>query len=184
MGVEVDTNKFDLGYLGKLGKFGQSKFMPSSPSPTLGSAFNLGSNNAPDWGGTWGATAPNVPDVATPNWFEATPKAINGPLKDKAPDMGGTWMDGTKTILDVAKVGMGIYSALDQSKMNKFMRGYYGDQMALQTADFANNAKSTNASLEQRAQNKLSAQGFSFDSAENKAGTADYMKQWGVKETV
>jgi hypothetical protein len=63
------------------------------------------------------------------------------------------------------------------------MRGYYGDQMNLQRSDFGNNAKMTNANLEQRERNRLSAAGYGFDSTENKQGTADYMSQWGVKET-
>lgn len=99
------------------------------------------------------------------------------------PDINGDWMDGAKIGLGVAEVGLGVWNALEQSKMNKFMRGYYGDQMKMQRADFANNAKSANQSLEQQQKTALSAQGFGFDSAENKAGTASHMDKWGVKET-
>ena len=101
----------------------------------------------------------------------------------KPPDMLGKWTKGADIGLKVASVGLGVWNAMEQQKMNKFMRGYYGDQMDLQRSDFANNAKSTNAQIEQRERNRLSAAGFGFDSAENKQGVADAMDKWGVKGT-
>ena len=111
------------------------------------------------------------------------PPTMPGLNDGKTPEMGGAWMKGANLALGGAQAGLGVWNALEQQKMNKFMRGYYGDQMNLQRSDFGNNAKMTNANLEQRERNRLSAAGYGFDSTENKQGTADYMSQWGVKET-
>ena len=112
-----------------------------------------------------------------------TASAVPGATVPDVPKLGGTWLEKGQFGLQAAGVGLGVWNALEQQKMNKFMRGYYGDQMDLQRSDFANNAKSTNAQIEQRERNRLSAAGFAFDSAENKQGTADAMAKWGVKET-
>lgn len=100
------------------------------------------------------------------------------------PDKEGGWIKYGNFGLDAARVGLGVYNALEQSKMNKFMRGYYGDQMALQKTDFANAAKSTNEALAARQGRILSAQGKITGTEENRAGVASYMDQWGVKETI
>lgn len=110
--------------------------------------------------------------------------SIEGAVGD-TPKMGGGWMEAGEFGLGVAKVGLGIYSALQQSKMNKFMRKYYGDQMELQKADFANNARSTNEALQERQARRLSARGQgAIGSATNQAGVSSYMDRWGVDETV
>jgi hypothetical protein len=110
-----------------------------------------------------------------------SPDALDG----KTPDAAGGWMKAGNFGLGVAKVGLGIYNALESSKMNKFMRGYYGDQMDLQTADFANAAKSTNEALAARQGRILSARGEGAGGSEqNQAGVDTYMKTWGVEETV
>ena len=153
----------------------KTTFMSQTPE-TPASSLSL-DNSMGAWGKSTDSLS-NVMGAGGPNDLDA-PTSLN----TAAPKMGGDWMDGIGTGLKVAQVGLGVYSALEQAKMNNFMRGYYGDQMNMQRADFANAAKSTNEQMAQRQQNKLSAQGFSFNSAENKAGTEDYMKQWGVKET-
>lgn len=104
-------------------------------------------------------------------------------LGDDTPGKEGAWTSGVGMALDVAGVGLDVYNALEQSKMNKFMRSYYGDQMDMQKTDFANAAKGTNEALAGRARTRASAAGHSFDSAENKAQTSSYMDQWGMQET-
>jgi hypothetical protein len=85
--------------------------------------------------------------------------------------------------LGAVQVGLGVFNALEQSKMDKFMRGYYGDLMDMQRTDFANAAKSTNTELAGRRERVLSSQGQTTGTPGNAAGVADYMKQWGVSES-
>ena len=98
--------------------------------------------------------------------------------------VAGGWMEKGKFGLGVAQVGLGVYNALEQSKMNKFMKSYYGDQVALQTADFQNNARSTNEALTRRRERQLDSQGVVAGGAESSRQVGDYMKEWGVQETV
>ena len=103
------------------------------------------------------------------------------------PEAQGGWFDMKGKggmLLGSAQVGLGAYSAYNQEKQNDFMRGYYNNQMALQKTDFMNAAKTTNNELAAREGRRLSAsQGLAYDSAANQAGRAEYMKNWGVKET-
>lgn len=96
------------------------------------------------------------------------------------PEVGGSWLEKGKLGLGAAQVGLGIYNALEQSKMNKFMKGYYGDQLEMQEKDFQNTVKSTNEGLSTRAGNKMSMLGYGVNSDEYKAGVADQMTKWGV----
>jgi len=103
-------------------------------------------------------------------------------LGGQEPDAVGGWLQPAKFGLGAAKVGTGIYNALQSSKMNKFMRNYYGDQMDLQKADFANSARSTNTALEGQRERQLDAQGYAAGSDENKSRVDDYMQRHGVDE--
>lgn len=112
------------------------------------------------------------------------PDFASGAKTPGMPEMGGKWTAAAGIGLQFGKLGLDVYNALEQSKMNKFMKGYYGDQMDLQQADFTNNAKSVNASLEQREQNKASAAGYALNSSAMKTQVGNYMDKWGVQETV
>lgn len=95
---------------------------------------------------------------------------------------GGGW---ASTALNAAEIGLGVYNALESAKMNKFLRGHYKDQMALQRADFANQARSVNTALEDRQARRQSSQtGHEIGSAANQAATAAYMDKHRVDETV
>lgn len=109
---------------------------------------------------------------------------VGGPMSATtgAPAAQGGWMQKGKFGMEVAGTALGVYNALEQSKMNKFMQGYYGDQMDLQRTDFANAARSTNAELAARQERILSARGVATGSEESKAGVASHMDQWGVQE--
>lgn len=100
----------------------------------------------------------------------------------KVPELGGGWTSKAGMALNFVNAGVGVANAMSNIRQNKFMRGYYGDQMNLQKADFGNAARSTNAELAARQERILGAQGLATGSAENKAAVADYMKQWGAKE--
>lgn len=97
----------------------------------------------------------------------------------------GGWMDPQGKgglALGAAGIGLGVYNALEQAKMNKFMREeYYGPQMDLERTDFQNAARGTNEALSGRRERQLSAQGVVGD--ESKAAVGAYMDQWGVDET-
>jgi len=140
-------------------------------------------NGMPNWG--QGKSVGATPQMMTPaapigNFDPATGDFMG---KSGAPALGGDWMKGANLALGGAQVGLGVWNALEQSKMNKFMRGYYGEEMARNKADFANNALVTNNQIEQQARNRASNAGFGFDSEESKKRTASHMDQWGVKGT-
>jgi len=99
------------------------------------------------------------------------------------PEKMGAWSPVVGMGLDVAKVGLGIYNATQQKKMNDFMKSYYGNQMAMQKADFTNAARSTNQAIESQQRSRLSGSGVAADSEEMKQGLADTMSKWGVQET-
>jgi hypothetical protein len=99
------------------------------------------------------------------------------------PGKQGGWLQYGDLALGVAQVGLDIWGGLEQSKMNKFMRGYYGDQMDMQRTDFANSAKSTNEALAGREARRLSAMGMGYvGTPENDQKVAEYMQKWGVQE--
>lgn len=149
--------------------------------------------NMSQWGGVKPMT--NIPStIAAPNQQSYAPPPLGSstsfwedfmtnPVDVDMPKKEGSWIEPAQIGLGAAKIGLGVYNALEQAKMNKFMRGYYGDMMDMQRTDFSNAAKSTNESLAARARTRASAAGHTFDSTENKEMTSDYMKQWGVKET-
>jgi len=149
------------GMLKPLGSTPGSDWLTSSSSTSYG-----------DFTGTPAMTQPLTP--------------ANGPTFQNAakqgPVLGGGWMEGAGLGLQAANVGLGIYSALEQSKMNKFMRGYYGNEMARNKVDFNNNVTSTNAALEKQARTSASQNGFAFGSTENQAATAEAMNKWGVQK--
>jgi hypothetical protein len=100
------------------------------------------------------------------------------------PEVEGEWLKPATFGLGVAKVGLGVYNALEQTKMNEFMRGYYGDQMELQQTDFANAAQGSNEALAAKQGRILSSQGMTTGTDANKKGVAEYMDKWGAQETV
>jgi hypothetical protein len=96
------------------------------------------------------------------------------------PDVQGRWVDKGKFGLGVAEFGLGVYNALEARKMNKFMRGYYGDQMAMQRTDFANAARSANQALSSREERLASARGLT--GTDREAAVQSSMDKWGVDE--
>ena len=100
------------------------------------------------------------------------------------PKAEGNWVQGAKMGLSAIQTGMGIYSAINQSKINKFMQSYYKDQMNLMKTDFTNTAKAANESLAGKQERLLSAQGYAMGSEEMQQGVAGHMAKWGAKETV
>lgn len=103
---------------------------------------------------------------------------------DGLPKAEGSWIKGAKLGLSAVQTGMGIYSAINQAKMNKFMQSYYKDQMNLMKTDFTNTAKAANEALAGKQERLLSAQGYSMGSQEMTQGVADHMAKWGAKESV
>lgn len=107
------------------------------------------------------------------------------PAYDAGIDWSG-WAD-TKgkggMALGALQVGLGAFNSWMGYKNQKFMQDYYGNQMNMQKADFANNAKMTNLNLEQRINQRNSNHGITRDSAEGQASRAEYMNKWGVKES-
>jgi len=151
------------------------------PVPDLGlsSSWGLGNNKIGfDYGDTqmnqFFGTAPDASSNFGLDWAS----------KSDTPGVLGKWIEPGKLALGFAQVGLGVKTALDQERMNKFMRSYYGDQMEMQKTDFANVAKSTNNELQAREARRLDAMGGpAIGSQENQDAVAKYMEQWGVKES-
>jgi len=104
--------------------------------------------------------------------------------EDKLPGAEGGWMKNAEFGLGVAKVGLDVYNAMEQSKMNKFMKSYYSDQMDMMKTDFTNAAKGANEALSSREERRLSAQGYAIGSEGMQQGVANTMARWGAKETL
>jgi hypothetical protein len=144
--------------------------MQSWSNPLKASNYTLGETSSYNIGpGTQFTIDPELTDIAA-----------NGPAAQ------GGWFDMKGKggmLLGGAQVALGAFNAFDQAKMNDFMKGYYGNQMALQKTDFANAAKSTNTAMSEREGRRLDATGIGYDTAANKAGRDNYMKDWGVQTT-
>lgn len=95
----------------------------------------------------------------------------------------GGWTNAASAVADIGQVGLGIYSAMEQSKMNEFMKSYYGEEMARTRTDFGNVARSSNEALASRQQRVLSAQGDTTGTDVNREGVAAYMDEWGAQES-
>lgn len=111
--------------------------------------------------------------------FGDTTTAADGTTKTS-----GAWTNAASAAASIGQVALGAYSAMEQSKMNDFMKGYYSDQMDLQKTDFSNAAKSANEALSAKQGRILSAQGKTTGTAANEQGVASYMDTWGSQETV
>jgi hypothetical protein len=164
--------------------FGSSYKAPIGKLPQLSSADSLSSWNiqAPDTAASGLSNSLSIGGPST-ELSGINPDFAPGAKTPGIPDMGGKWMDGANIGLGFAKVGLDVYNALEQSKMNKFMKGYYGDMMDMQKSTFENEAKITNASIAQREQNKQSAAGNAFGTAASDAAVAATLDKWGVKGT-
>lgn len=100
-------------------------------------------------------------------------------------DKKGSWTESLSTGVDIAKIGVAAFSAWDTAKMNDYLRDYYSGQEAIQMADYTANAKDYNKSTSLSASARYAGNtGNSMGSAENDAHTGEYMKKWGVSETV
>ena len=175
--------------------------MPEFRSPETDIA-NWGAYGAPKpTPGVMGLKSPQLPGFKTPS-FDGMNAPDAGPQLDMAwdpmnepgvgpqlpggattPDVMGQWTKGAGIAADIGGIGLGIYNAMETSKMNDFMRGYYGDQMDMQRTDFANMARSTNEEMASREQRRMSARGQLAGSAESEASIGAHMDQWGAEET-
>lgn len=157
-------------------------FMSDYELKTVGKSPVAGPIPMMNWGNPSAPVAGPVVGLDTPSFNPGLVPNAGSSIGASTPELGGGWTSKAGLALSAVSAGVGVANAIDGIKMNKFMRGYYGDQMKLQRADFGNAAKSTNTELAARQERILGAQGLTTGSEENKAATADYMKQWGVKE--
>ena len=86
--------------------------------------------------------------------------------------------------LGALNTGISGFGTWMNAKNQKFMQGYYGDQMAMQKLDFGNNARASNASLQDGQQNALNARGIDFTQGAGKEQLDAYMSKWGAKESI
>lgn len=150
------------------------------------SSGGLGSNQSSFsvGGGQYGGSTLSVGSGVNMDFGSSDYSGMFGGTSDKK--VGGGWLDKNGKggmALGAAQVGLGVYNAMQQTKMNKFMKKYYGNQMALEKADFTNSARSTNEALTRRRERQLSAQGIRVGSDESKQQVGSYMDKWGVDET-
>ena len=86
--------------------------------------------------------------------------------------------------LGALNTGISGFGTWMNAKNQKFMQGYYGDQMALQKNEHANNVNSYNAQLLDGQQTALNAQGIDYKSGAGKEQLDAYMSQWGAKNNL
>ena len=105
------------------------------------------------------------------------------PGVDGAPDLMGKWTQGVGIAKDVAGIGLGVWNALETSKMNKFMKSYYGDQMDMARENFKSSARDYNQGLEWREKVRASAAGEEegSDLMNERVNTAK--EKYGASET-
>ena len=165
----------------------RTNFLQTDPTLLLNpvdSPMNWGGGNFETWGANNLGTLNGQQGYAAPNiGIPQTSLGAGG-----APATGFNWdslMD-TKgaggMALGAINTGVGAFNAWMGNKHQKFMQNYYGEQMALQKADFANNANSANEQLSTRASQRASNQGLGGTTKD--AYVADYMGKWGAKTTV
>ena len=137
-----------------------------------------------DWQGGFGGMGIGNPGSYGGQMSTEAPGFEMGQVDSAIPEVAGGWMKGVGMGVQVANVGLGIFNALESRKMNKFMRGYYGDKMDMDRKDFGNAAKSTNLEIANRFAGQMDAQGKGARNSEaNNALVAEHMKTWGVSET-
>lgn len=127
----------------------------------------------------------NGMDMSDYSFMQTDTPTLGGGM-DLPGNTAGGWLDKNGKggmALGAAEVGLGIWNATQQQKMNKFMRKYYGNQMDLQNQDFANAAKDTNTTLARQEALRLDARGITIDSDESNRRVAGYMDEHGVAET-
>jgi hypothetical protein len=139
--------------------------MPSvDMNPLSGSAL-MGNGNANTlYGGSGVDVLGRIKPPVTGEWFDMQGK-------------GGLAIGG-------ANVALGAFNSWMGLKNQKFMQDYYGKDMQLKIADYANNARSANESLGRNFSEGLNARGISASSDVGKQQYADYMSKWGAKETI
>jgi hypothetical protein len=99
------------------------------------------------------------------------------------PDMLGQWTKGVGLAADVAGIGFGVANALQTSKQNKFMRGYYENKMDMDKENFRSNARSYNESLAWREKVRSSAAGNAEGSDAMNKRVEDSNAKYGASET-
>lgn len=134
-------------------------------APTLSSAQHAANLSALE--SDRGIGVDSVPDIASKT-------GGTGGL----PEMLGKWKTPVEMGVGIAQAGVGIYNAMEQSKMNDFMKSYYKGQEALQKSDYANAARSANEALSSRYGRQLDAQGIT--GAAHDQQQAAYMDKWGA----
>lgn len=157
--------------------------------------FNLkkvGMGNLPDISSMY--TAPSTTDLfGTPNTLGGFTQLPDG-MKLGAPD---GYIDPTATgnsmfdmkgaggfALGALNTGISGFGTWMNAKNQKFMQNYYGDQMALQKADYANNARSANERLLSNQQTFLNSQGLDYNTGAGKEQLDSYMAKWGANEKI
>lgn len=148
----------------------RSSFMATSPSVSVAASAPASSTSSE-------STSVLADKGEGTNWFYNTmDKMLTGTDKDKSFN--------STPIMGIVNAGLGIYNTLEQRKMNKFMKDYYGNQQAVQMTDFANAARSSNEALRSRQASRISAQGIDPNSAQGQTALATYMQQWGANTQV
>jgi len=107
--------------------------------------------------------------------------------RTKPPGLTDEWYDMQGKgglVIGGANVALGAFNSWMSLKNQKFMQDYYGKDMQLKIADYANNARSANEGLGRNFSEGLNARGISASSDVGKQQYADYMSKWGAKETI
>lgn len=160
-----------------------SKTSAVNKKPSFMDFRGTGSNNINDIYST--SVSPNLPTNLIDGKIRLD---FNELPDDKSAGFNWSGLADTKglggMVLGGLNTGANLFNTWMGAKNQKFMQDYYGEQMALQKADFANNASNTNRSLQERETARLNNRGIGADSEQGKQALADYMNKWSVKGSI
>jgi hypothetical protein len=115
--------------------------------------------------------------------FDAQPSIPDLDGTGGPPTAMGQWTAGVGLAKDVAGIGLGVWNAMETSKMNKFMKHYYEGKQDMDRENFKSSARDYNQSVDWRAKVRSSAAGNAEGSDAMKASQAADMAKWGASET-
>ena len=170
---------------------GQDRFEPTVFMPNADSMMFRRKNSLSLAKGMVGEMDPRVADAASTEWMKEyslgyQPSTGAGDPIGSVTGLGGKdkvggWTQFGEFGLKGAEIGLGIFNALEQRKVNKFMQGYYEDRMAMDKQDFNNSVTAANAAMSGQQARLADALGKGVvGTAANNAAIAGYMDQWGA----
>jgi hypothetical protein len=144
-----------------------------SQNPVMSQLMGIGQKNYSPGGEFMGGMGPVTKSTFDESPFAKAGTGNEGPL--------GKWTGYADYGLQGAEIGLGIFNALEQKKVNKFMQSYYENQMKTGKLDFNNAVQAANLGLQGKTERELDARGILAGTQESKDAIAATMNEWGAK---